>query len=138
MKELRIAGVSSMDDGNAFLCGFVERYNTKFAKVPVRSDNLHRALNVEPDRLSEIFCLRDKGYVTLDLTIKYDRNRIMLEVNDLSRSLVCRYVDVYELADGSYGSVQRASLSPTLSSILSAGSHMLRSPRTSASAQFWC
>ncbi len=100
VKELRIAGVSNMDDGNAFLAEFVERYNAKFAKAPARPDNLHRALNVEPDRLAEIFCLRDKRYVTKDLTIKYDRKRIKLEVNDLSRGLVGKYVDVYELADG--------------------------------------
>ncbi|WP_394182290.1 ISNCY family transposase [Yoonia maritima] len=100
VKELRIAGVSNMDDGNMFLAGFVERYNAKFAKAPARPDNLHRALNVEPDRLAEIFCLRDKRYVTKDLTIKYDRKRIKLEVNDLSRGLVGKYVDVYELADG--------------------------------------
>ncbi len=100
VKELRIAGVSNMDDGNGFLAGFVERYNAKFAKAPARPDNLHRALNVEPDRLAEIFCLRDKRYVTKDLTIKYDRKRIKLEVNDLSRGLVGKYVDVYELADG--------------------------------------
>ena len=48
VKELRIAGVSSMDDGNAFLAGFVERYNAKFARAPARLDNLHRGLNVEP------------------------------------------------------------------------------------------
>jgi len=78
----------------------VDRYNAKFAKAPARPHNLHRALNVEPDRLAEIFCLRDKRYVTKDLTIKYDRKRIKLEVNDLSRGLVGKYVDVYELADG--------------------------------------
>ena len=86
------AGVSNMDDGNMFLAGFVERYNAKFAKAPAQPDNLHRALNVEPDRLAEIFCLRDKRYVTKDLTIKYDRKRIKLEVNDLSRGLVGKYV----------------------------------------------
>ncbi len=32
VKELRIAGISNMDDGNAFLEGFVERYNAKFAR----------------------------------------------------------------------------------------------------------
>lgn len=100
VKELRIADVSNMDDGNAFLEGFVDRYNAKFAKAPARPDNLHRALNIEPDRLAEVFCLRDKRYVTKDLTIKYDRKRIKLEVNDLSRGLVGKYVDVYEMADG--------------------------------------
>ncbi|MEL7218928.1 MAG: ISNCY family transposase, partial [Pseudomonadota bacterium] len=100
VKELRIAGVSNMEDGNAFLSGFIERYNGKFAKVPAKPDNLHRALNIEPDRLAEVFCLRDKRYVTKDLTLKYDRKRIKLEVNDLTRGLVGKYVDVYEMPDG--------------------------------------
>ena len=100
VKELRIAGVSSMEDGNAFLEGFTERFNTKFAKAPAKPDNLHRALNIEPDRLAEVFCLRDKRYVTKDLTLKYDRKRIKLEVNDLTRGLVGKYIDVFEMADG--------------------------------------
>lgn len=100
VKELRLAGVSSMEDGNAFLSGFIERFNTKFAKAPTKPDNLHRALNIEPERLAEVFCLRDKRYVTKDLTLKYDRKRIKLEVNDLTRGLVGKYIDVYEMADG--------------------------------------
>ena len=100
VKELRIAGITNMEDGNAFLVGFVERYNAKFAKAPAKPDNLHRALNIEPDRLAEVFCLRDKRYVTKDLTLKYDRKRIRLEVNDLTRGLVGKYVDVYEMPDG--------------------------------------
>lgn len=36
VKELRIAGISNMDDGNAFLAGFVERCNAKFAKATAR------------------------------------------------------------------------------------------------------
>ena len=89
-----------MEDGNAFLTGFMERYNAKFARVPAKPDNLHRTLNIEPARLSEVFCLRDKRYVTKDLMLKYDRKRIRLEVNDLTRDLVGKYVDVYEMADG--------------------------------------
>ncbi|GGW42836.1 hypothetical protein GCM10011452_33950 [Gemmobacter lanyuensis] len=89
-----------MEDGSAFLLGFVERYNAKFTKAPAKPDNLHRALNIEPDRLTEVFCLRDKRYVTKDLTLKYDRKRIRLEVNELTRGLVGKYVDVYEMRDG--------------------------------------
>ena len=51
VKALRLAGISSMEDGNAFLPGFVASYNARFAKVPARRDNLHRAMNIEPDRL---------------------------------------------------------------------------------------
>tara|TARA_Y100001956_G_scaffold49712_1_gene48375 strand:+ start:436 stop:1818 length:1383 start_codon:yes stop_codon:yes gene_type:complete len=100
VKELRLAGISDMMAGNAFLPGFMERYNAKFAKPPARPNDVHRALNVEPDRLAEVFCLRDKRYVSKDLTLKYDRKSIRLEVNDLTRGLVGKYVDTYEYADG--------------------------------------
>jgi hypothetical protein len=69
VKELRIAGMANMDDGNAVLAGFAERYNAKFAKASARADNLHRAHNIAPDRLAKVFCLRDKCYVTEDLTL---------------------------------------------------------------------
>ena len=100
VKEFRLAGVSSMEDGNAFLEGFMKRFNAKFAKAPAKPENLHRALNIEPGRLAEVLCLRDKRYVTKDLTLKYDRKRIKLAVNDLTRGLVGKYADVYEMADG--------------------------------------
>ena len=100
VKELRLAGISSIADGNLFLPGFIARYNAKFAKAPARSDNLHRALNIEPDRLSEDLCLRDKRHVTRDLMLKYDRKRIKLAVNDLTRDLAGTYVDVVDPADG--------------------------------------
>ena len=57
-------------------------------------------MNIEPDRLAEVFCLRDKRYVTKDLTLKYDRKRNRLEVNDLTHGIVGKYVDTYEYADG--------------------------------------
>ena len=60
VKELRLAGISNMEDGNAYLDGFVERFNTKFAKAPAKSDNLHRAMNIEPNILSEVFCFQDQ------------------------------------------------------------------------------
>lgn len=100
IKELRIAGISDMVTANAFLPGFMERFNDRFAKPAARPDNLHRALNVAPDRLAEIFCLRNKRYVSKDLTLKYDCKRIRLAVNDLTRGLVGKYAGTYEFPDG--------------------------------------
>lgn len=100
VKELRLAGISDIGAANAFLPGFVERYNAKFAKPAAKPDNLHRPLNVAPDRLAEIFCLRDKRHVSKDLTLKYDHKRIRLEVNELTRDLVGKYADIYEFPDG--------------------------------------
>ena len=91
-----------MEAGNAFLEGFKNRFNTKFAKAPAKADNLHRALNVEPDRLAEVLCWRENRYVGKQLTFSYDRKRIMLEENELSRALVGKYVDTYVFVDGRF------------------------------------
>lgn len=100
VKELRLAGISDIEAGNAFLPGFMAAYNQRFAREPARPDNLHRALNVQPDRLAEILCLRDQRYVTNQLSFSFERQRIMLEETELSRTLVGKYVDSYAYADG--------------------------------------
>ena len=100
VKELRLAGICDMEAANAFLPGFMDRYNARFAKVPRRPDNLHRALNIEPNRLRDVFCFRDQRYVGQQLTFSYERKRIMLEESEISRGLVGKYVDTYSFADG--------------------------------------
>jgi transposase len=102
VKELRLAGISDMEAGNAFLEGFKNRFNAKFAKAPAKPDNLHRALNVEPGRLAEVLCWRENRYVGKQLTFSYERKRIMLEENELSRVLVGKYVDTYAFVDGRF------------------------------------
>ncbi|MEL7048776.1 MAG: ISNCY family transposase [Pseudomonadota bacterium] len=100
VKELRLAGISDMDAANAFLPGFMRRYNAKFTKAARRPDNLHRALNMEPDRLTDVLCLRDERYVGNQLAFSYDRLRIILQENEITRDLPGKYVDSYEFPDG--------------------------------------
>ncbi|WP_342456077.1 hypothetical protein [Phaeobacter gallaeciensis] len=84
-----------MEAGNTFRPGFIERYKAKFAKVPRRLDNLHRALNVEPDRLRGILCLRDERYVSQQLAFSYDRRKIILEEDDVTRGLANMFHRIY-------------------------------------------
>ncbi|WP_317054568.1 ISNCY family transposase [Roseovarius rhodophyticola] len=100
VKELRLAGISDMAAANAFLPAFMERYNAKFAKAPRRPDNLHRPLNTEPDRLADVLCWRDERYVGNQLAFSYDRQRIILAENEITRGLPGKYVDSYEFPDG--------------------------------------
>ena len=57
---------------------------------------------MEPDRLAEVLCWRENRYVGKQLTFSYDRKRIMLEENELSRALVGKYVDTYVFVDGRF------------------------------------
>jgi len=100
VKELRLEGISGMDEGNAFLPGFIARYNAKFARPPARPDDLHRPMNIMSDRLKDILCKREQRYVGAQLTFSFERQRIMLEENAVTRGLVGRYVETYAYADG--------------------------------------
>ena len=102
IKQLRLVGVCGVAAGNAFLPGFTERFDRQFAKLPARTDNLHRSLNVEPDRLRAVLCWRDQRYVGQQLSFSYERRKIMLEVNDVTLGLVGKYVDTNVFADGRF------------------------------------
>ncbi len=78
----------------------MEHYNARFAIVPARSDDLHRPINLAPDRLAEILCKREQRYVGSQLTLSFERQRIMLEETEVTRGLAGRYVETYAYADG--------------------------------------
>lgn len=100
LKELRLAGISDIAAANAFLPGFTERFNTKFAKAPRRADNLHRPMNIEPDRLRDVFCFSDQRYVSKQLAFSYERKRIILDETEITRGLPGKYVDTFAFPDG--------------------------------------
>ncbi len=100
LKELRLAGISDIDEANAFLPGFTARFNIKFAKAPRRPDNLHRPMNIEPDRLRDVFCFRDQRYVSKQLAFSYERKRVILDESEVTRGLIGKYVDTFAFPDG--------------------------------------
>lgn len=132
VKELRLAGISDMAAGNAFLPGFMADHNLRFAKAPAAEGDEHRPLNLPPHRLDEILCWRDRRYVGAQLAFSYNRRRIILEETELSRGLAGKYVDTYAFPDGRF---EAAGPFPIGSSTRSSGSSTPRSSRTSASAR---
>lgn len=102
VKELRLAGISDMEAANGFLPGFTVRCNAKFAKVPRCADNLHRAMNIEPDQLRDVFCFRDERRVGAQLAFSYERKRIILAENEITRGLPGKYVDTFVFPDGRF------------------------------------
>jgi hypothetical protein len=57
-------------------------------------------LNVSASRLRDILCHRVLRHVSTQLTISYDRKRIMLFRNEVTEGIVGQYVDIYHFADG--------------------------------------
>jgi len=101
VKELRLAGVSSIAAANAWLPGFITAYNTRFGRDPANAKDLHRPL-APADDLDEILAWREERTVTRNLTLHYDRMMLLLEPTSLARGLVRKKVEVVNYPDGRF------------------------------------
>ena len=99
VKELRLAGVSSMDDGNAFLPSFIADYNARFAKAPFNDKDLHRPM-APRDRLDEAFTWRAERTLSQALTLQYDNILFMIEPSEFAQGAIGQRVEVVDFPDG--------------------------------------
>jgi hypothetical protein len=67
VKEMRLAGIASIEAANAWLPAFVASYNARFGREPTNTKDLHRKLRAA-DNLSEILAWREERTVTHNLT----------------------------------------------------------------------
>jgi hypothetical protein len=101
VKELRLAGISTVAAANAWLPGFITDYNSRFARDPVNAKDLHRPLSAGED-LDEILAWREERTVTHNLTLHYDRMMLILDPTPLARGLVRKKVVVVNYTDGRF------------------------------------
>jgi len=102
VKELRLEGISTLEAANAYLPGFVARFNERFATIPARPEDLHRPLARGPAELDTILAWREQRYVTQQLALSYQGKRIILEATPQTAELAGKYVETYGFADGRF------------------------------------
>ena len=97
--ELRLAGVSTIEQANAVLKEFLPHFNARFAVAPEQHEKAYRPVPAELS-LTETISLRHTRKVARDNTIKY-RWRILQLLPGTDRpSYAGLKVDVLERADG--------------------------------------
>jgi hypothetical protein len=99
VKELRLAGISTIEAGNAFLPGFMANHNRRFAKPPRDARDLHRSLAPHDD-LDDVFAWREERTVSSSLTLQYDKVLFILEPTEIARRLARQRVPVIDYPDG--------------------------------------
>jgi hypothetical protein len=77
--EMRIAGITSMEEGNRFLqsSGFIAKHNVLFPKPPAQLGDAHRP--IDGYQLDNIFCLKEERVLANDFTITYNKRIFQLE-----------------------------------------------------------
>ena len=99
VKELRLAGVASMEAANAFAPQFVADYNRRFGKAARSEHNAHRPV-LAADNLDDIFCWQEERSVRPNLTLRYDTVQYLIKPSPENLPLRKQRVSVFEFADG--------------------------------------
>lgn len=97
IKEMRLAGISTLDEANKFLERYLPKYNSIFSFPPANPKNLHREVPVDLE-LEWVFAFREERVITNDFTVSW-RNRVFL-IKNPSIALKRRRVTVMENLKG--------------------------------------
>jgi transposase len=95
VKEMRLRGIRTLEEANAFLEEYLPIYNRRFSVSPKERDNLHRPLGRGLD-LDAILCIKTERTLRNDFTVAH--NRKLYQVEDKVNTLK---VMVQDRMDGS-------------------------------------
>jgi hypothetical protein len=91
VKEMRLEGISSIEQANAFLPDFIKRYNAQFAREAASLTPAWRPLEADCD-LDYFFSMQDSRTVKADHTISINGKILQIRAKSRSRSLVSQIV----------------------------------------------
>ena len=84
VKEMRLAGIKTIEEANAFLPQFLEDINNRFGQEAANPENAHRPLRSEED-LSKIFARKDTRKLSKDLTFQHQGILYMIQTKSPNR-----------------------------------------------------
>lgn len=100
IKEMRLAGINTIEEANAWLSTFIESHNKRFAKPPYSSQDLHRPVLETHGELDDILSWQSTRVVSKSLTVQYDKVRYLLEQTPTIEKLIGKTVIIHDYPDG--------------------------------------
>jgi Trp operon repressor len=95
VKEMRLKGISSIEQGNQFLDTYLSIFNKRFAVEAKEDKDLHRELPKDTD-LETIFCIKTERALRNDFTVAHDK-----KLYQVKETVTTKRVIVEERLDGS-------------------------------------
>jgi hypothetical protein len=100
VKEMRLAGICTIEAGNKFLNTFLPRFNKQFAQKPRCEEDAYRKILPEVN-LDRIFCDKEFRTVTKNLEFQYGKEIYQICVKQPTRELMHAQITVLVHLDGS-------------------------------------
>jgi transposase len=83
IKEMRLAGIRTLEAANEFLEGYLPHYNARFAVQPAQPGDLHQPMDSE-ERLHRLLCLKTTRVLRRDWTVAHEGQ--LYQVHDQVRA----------------------------------------------------
>jgi hypothetical protein len=99
VKEMRLRGISSIEEANLFLPSYLEEHNKQFGVTPLNPSDAHRPLNHDLD-LTRILCKRSTRKVTKNLEVSWGNRILQIQAPGRANRLKRVRVEVLETAGG--------------------------------------
>jgi transposase len=87
IKELRLAGVRTVDAANQFLETYLPQYNRQFSVPPVQAADLHRPCPARRE-LDRSLCVKTRRVLRRDWTVAHHGQRYQIQTNVRARHVV--------------------------------------------------
>lgn len=98
VKELRLRGISDMDQANILLeKHLLPEFNRRYAVKPAREADLHRQA---PAAIEEILCIQEQRVVGNDWCVQWKNRWLQIKASEQSAGLAGRKVVVRQRSDG--------------------------------------
>src|SRR5271157_5424977 len=100
IKDMRLAGVSSIDQAQAFADGFLERWNARFAVAPRQAEDAHRPWSGSKADLAQALARREERTLSKALTFSAGATRYAVKTQGPGTALRGAKVTLLHMLDG--------------------------------------
>jgi len=100
IKDMRLAGVSSIDQAQAFADGFLERWNARFAVAPRQAEDAHRPWSGSKADLAQALARREERTLSKALTFSAGATRYAVKTRGPGMALRGAKVTLLHMLDG--------------------------------------
>ncbi|MFM2611452.1 ISNCY family transposase [Vibrio campbellii] len=100
VKEMRLQGINTIEEANAWLPYFIADFNRRFAKPAMYPKNMHRKVRETPQELDDIFSWQEIRKLSKSLTFQYDKVVYLIEPTEENSRLVHEHIKVLDYPNG--------------------------------------
>jgi len=112
IREMRLEGVSSIEEGNTFLAKYLPAHNRRFSKPPRQKENAHRPVLHSQQDLDLIFSIQHQRVLSKNLSLQFKKVLYNIQVEGIGYALRRARVTVCESLQGNITLLRNGKILP--------------------------